>query len=100
MFASVQKYTAVATQVDRLLKSRNEIEKLTTEIPGFLSIYLLKTPEGMTALTLCKSKERAEEAGRRILALIKDRLPELVTTPPQTTIGEVAFQLSALEAHI
>ena len=69
-------------------------------MPGFLSIYLLKIPEGMTILTLCKSKESAEESARSLLTLIKDRALELAKTPPQISTGEVAFQVSALEAHI
>jgi len=99
MFASVQKYLAAPAQIERVLKSRNEIENTISQVDGFLSIYLLKTLDSLTVLTLTKTKESADETSGTILALIKDRVPELAKNP-QLSIGEVVFQLSALEAHI
>ena len=100
MYASVQNYTAASAQIDRVLKSRKEIEDVITQLSGFLSIYLIRTLDGMTILTLCKSKDSAEESARSILSLIKERVPELGKAVPKITTGEVAFQISALEAHI
>jgi hypothetical protein len=96
MFTAVRQYTGINDQAfAALLGRRAEVETLIQQTPGFAQYDLIRTPDGMTSVTVCADQDGAEGSNRRVAAWIQANMPALATTPPQIATGESVIHMTA-----
>jgi hypothetical protein len=96
MYTTVRQYTGITDQAfAALLGRRADIEALIEPTPGFAQYDLIRTPDGMTSVTVCADQNGVEDSNRRMAAWIQANLPALATPPPQIVIGESVIHMTA-----
>lgn len=91
MYATIRTYENMPGVTDKLATRRTEIEKLLQSATGFISYYMLKTDTGMLTVTICKDKTGTDESNRLAATWLKENMPELTTSPPKITGGDVVI---------
>jgi hypothetical protein len=90
MYATVRQYKDMNTgAIEELGRRSREVETLLKSVPGFERYDLLKTPDGMTSVTVCMDQVGAEESNRRVASWIKEHMPTYLPNPPAISAGEV-----------
>ena len=90
MYASIRRYGGIeASLLDELARRRDEIEALVLRVPGLVAYSLIRTPEGLTAVTVCEDQDGAEESNTRVARWVAQNLGPLVSHPPDISGGEV-----------
>ena len=95
MFASILKYNEAPTFVDELVKRQDEIKSILRPIRGFHAHFLIKTDNGVTAVTVCDDRAGVDESNRVSAGWLKDKLPTFATKAPEVTTGEVRLYLNS-----
>jgi hypothetical protein len=98
MHASIRTYKGNPGLGRRLAQQRKDIEKTVQKAPGFISYYLVDTPDGAVSLTLCRNLEGVEESARLASTWLRQNLPEVTSRPPEVTTGEVVIELTGAHA--
>ena len=90
MYASVRRYTGFEPGLlDEIARRRDEIEALVLRVPGLVAYSLVRTPEGLTAVTVCEDQDGAEESNTRVARWVGQQLGTLVSQAPDVSGGEV-----------
>jgi heme-degrading monooxygenase HmoA len=90
MYATLRQYKGMqANAIEELTRRHQDVESLLKKVPGFEMYHLLKTPDGMTSVTVCKDQAGTEESTRRVATWIKEQMPTFLPTPPEVSAGEV-----------
>jgi len=95
MYAVTRTYTGAAALVDALTRNREEVERLITTVPGFVSYYAFRSGDGMTSVTVCEDKAGAEETTRRAADWVGEKLSGTGMSAPQINVGEVFLEFAA-----
>ena len=91
MYAAIRRYERV--EPDAIPKIRQLVEdeflpKLGGE--GFRGYYLIDEGDGNAiTISIFDSRERAEESTRLAAELVRDKMSELISSPPTVMTGEV-----------
>jgi hypothetical protein len=62
---------------DQLQQHRASLEAAFRRVPGFKSWYLIRTPEGLTTVTLCDDRTGAEESVRTAANWVRENMPDM-----------------------
>jgi len=95
MFASTLKFNEAPTFIDELVKRQDEIMSVLRPIRGFHSYDLIKTHDGVTAVTMCDDRAGVDESNRLVAGWLKDKLPTFATKAPEVSTGEVLVHLNS-----
>jgi hypothetical protein len=91
MHATVRSYASDGGLVDALVAKKQEVRDLLAGIDGFRAYYILRTPDGgAMSISVYDDASGADASNAAAAGWIRDNLPNLAATPPQTTAGEVA----------
>jgi len=92
MHATVRNYAGVEGIADALVEHEDEVKRLITAIDGFQAYYLIKTSDGAISISVYDDQSGAEESTRQAGAWVRENLPDLATSSPQVSVGEVVIQ--------
>lgn len=93
MYAVIRRYSDASTLIDRLVERRREVEETIGDVPGLVAYYAVRTGDGLIAVTVCQSKEGADESTRRAAAWAKENVPAGSTSPSEIAEGEVIIEI-------
>jgi hypothetical protein len=89
MYAVIRRYSGVAKLISALDKRQGDVRKLMSDGPGFIAYYAMRDGEALATITVCESREDAEESTRRTSAWMRDNMAGVRVTPPEAYGGEV-----------
>ncbi len=98
MHAVIRTYKGVPGLGRRLSQRRKDIEKTLQKATGFMAYYLIDAPEGVVALTICRSKEGTEESNRLAAGWLRENMPDVADRSPYITSGDVIIDLAGVPA--
>ena len=99
MYATIRRYVGNPGLADELAARRDEVKAGIEPVQGFRKYFLIKSGDGTASITICDDEAGAEESNRAAAAWIKENMPEVATSPPEITAGEVVFSTAAAKAH-
>jgi hypothetical protein len=79
--------------VEALQARRADVERILRDVPGFRSYYLLRTGDGMAAVTVCDDRAGTERSSQVAAAFLREQIPGVTVSPPTVLDGEVAIAL-------
>ena len=94
MFTVVRTYTGAPNLAEELKKRSKDVESEISTVPGFIAYYLVRTPDGVAAVTICDSRDGCDESTRRAANWLRHNLPTLRLHTPQVISGEVALRFA------
>lgn len=95
MYATVRQYADIDPDTyDELHRRRAEIEALLRAVPSFRAYYMIRTSEGLTAVTLCAEEAGASESNRRVARWIKEEISTFMPNPPDIAEGAVVMHFT------
>lgn len=95
MYSSVRRYTANPGLADKFKARGDEIKKVIQGISGVTAYYLIKTPDGAIAVTICDDKRSAEKSNEVAADWIRKNMATVVSEPPTIHQGEVLIHTMA-----
>lgn len=97
MYAFLRTYTGPgATKLfDVLEDRRRDVEAAIRGVPGLTSYTLLRTADGGVSVTVCETKEGAEQSLKVAREWIQKNAAATGASPPTVTEGSVILQLEA-----
>jgi hypothetical protein len=96
MYATMRQYAGIThAAFDTLMSRRADVEKLIRKTPGFLPYDLVRTPEGMTSVTVCTDQAGTDESNRQVAEWNTKNPPALVSAKPTITAGEDVIHFAA-----
>jgi hypothetical protein len=92
MHAVIRSYSGQgAAELFELLGQREEeVRRVLTGVPGFVSYAAFRTDEGGSAVTICQEKAGTDESSRRAAEWVKENLTTAVD-PPTITEGDTVL---------
>ena len=100
MFTVIRTYSGAPGLADELKQRSKEIQKEIETVPGFVAYYMIKTPDGATSVTVCDDRAGCDESTRRAANWLRQNLPNLKLSPPQVTVGELAFKFATYSTKV
>jgi hypothetical protein len=92
VYATVRSYASDEGLVDALVENQGEVRDLLTRIEGFRAYYIIRAPEGgAVSISVYDDAAGAEASNVAAAGWVREHLPDLAASPPQTTAGEVAL---------
>lgn len=93
MYGVIRRYSNGATLADEFAKRPQEIiDAIRT--PSCVAYYSIREGEVLTTVTICANRAEAEETNHRAAAWVRENVPELSTSVPEVTEGEVIVEFS------
>ncbi len=92
MYATIRRYEGDPGLADRLAERGDEVKALISGVAGFRAYYLIRSDDGSASITVCDSREGAEESNRVAAEWLRENLPDATTTAPRVTGGEVVLE--------
>jgi heme-degrading monooxygenase HmoA len=89
LFATIRVYTGNNDLADALLENESEVKRLISEIDGFKSYYLVRTPDGAASMSVYDDQAGAAASDQAAAAWIGENLPDLKVAAPQVSAGDV-----------
>lgn len=91
MHATVRRYASDGGLVDALVAKKEEVRDLLTGIDGFRAYDIVRTPDGgAMSISVYDDASGTDASNAAAAQWVRDDLPDLAASPPQTTPGEVA----------
>jgi hypothetical protein len=95
MYATMRQYSGFTpADFDTLMGRKADVETLIRQVPGFVQYDLVRTPEGMSSLTVCDDQAGTDESNKQVAAWIGQNLPALLKTAPRITGGEDVLHIT------
>jgi hypothetical protein len=91
MYATIRRYEGDSGLADRLAERGDEVRALISGVAGFRAYYLVRSDDGSASITVCDTREGAEESNRVAAEWLRENLPDAATTAPRVTAGEVVL---------
>lgn len=95
MYAVTRTYTGASALINALEQRHDEVERLLTTVPGFVSYYAFRSGDGMVSVSVCDDKAGVEETTRRAADWVRENLSASGMNPPQVSTGEVFLEFAA-----
>jgi hypothetical protein len=92
MYASIRSYADNSELGAALSAHQGSVKSVMSAVPGFQAYYFVSTSDGgATSFTVCDDQAGAEASNRAAAGWIAENLPNLSTTPPAISAGEVVI---------
>jgi heme-degrading monooxygenase HmoA len=99
MYASIRRYVGNPGFADELAARSDEVKSVIEPVQGFKEYFLVKASDGTASITICEDESGVEESNRAAAAWIKENMPDLASSSPEITAGEIVFSTTATRAH-
>jgi hypothetical protein len=93
MHATLRWYGGNTELADQLAARGDEIREVIGGLQGLRAYYLVRTDGGTVSVTVADSEAGAEESNALAAGWIRENMPEVAASPPQTSMGEVVLSL-------
>jgi hypothetical protein len=93
MYATLRWYGGNTELADQLAARGDEIREIIRGVEGFRAYYLVRTDGGTVSVTVAEGEAGAEESNAAAAGWIKENMPDLAASPPQTSMGEVVLSV-------
>ena len=90
MHATIRRYADNALAAP-LRENEASVRNLMSAISGFRAYYFVETPEGGVSVTVCDDEAGTTESNGVAAAWIRENMPDLATSPPTISAGDVAI---------
>jgi hypothetical protein len=94
MYTVIRHYTSAPSLAGELTKRAKDIETVISGVPGFIAYYLIKTSDGVAAVTVCESQKGCDESSKRAADWLRQNLPNLKIAAPQVITGEAVLRFA------
>jgi hypothetical protein len=95
MFSTVRRYLGMSPDLAAELERKGEdMIDVLRHVPGLLSYQLVRTRDGMFAVTVCRDEASAIEASRRAAAWMGSHIPGVTLLPLEVWSGPVTVNVS------
>jgi uncharacterized hydantoinase/oxoprolinase family protein len=91
MYATVRMYSSSSELADALVSHEADVKSLITGIDGFKAYYLVRTADGTVSISVYDNEAGANESNSAAANWIRENLPDLGTSAPQVSAGEVVI---------
>ena len=93
MHAAIRRVGIHARDMEKVIdKVDTEFLAIMSELPGFVSYYMVKTKEDeIISFTIFEGEEQAQEANKIGLKWIKENIIDSISSPPQPEGGKVVI---------
>jgi hypothetical protein len=89
MQAVVRSYAGASELIAEMTRKRQEIMRLLSSVPGFVSYHAVEAGDEMITVTICDDEAGTTESTRRAANWVKENLPDLSMKAPKITRGGV-----------
>ena len=94
MFSTVRRYLGVKPDVAAELERRKaDLTDVLRGVPGLVSYELVRTRDGMFAVTVCRDEASAMETNRRAAAWMAAHIPGFAASTPEVWSGPVTVHV-------
>jgi hypothetical protein len=94
MWASVRRYDNDPQLADALATRSDEIKALISEVPGFVSYYLIHDGSDTVSITVAQDKSGVDASNDIARNYLAEHAAEIESTTPHITEGEVLITTS------
>lgn len=89
MYAVIRRYSGVPALIRALEQQPEVIRDVIGATPGFISYYAMRDGEALATVTVCQSRESAEETSRRAARWVSENVTSQRVPPPDAVGGDV-----------
>ena len=93
MHVTLRWYQEGSALGDAIMKKTDEVKKIISDVPGFISYYGFRNGNTYTSVTVCQDKSGTDEATRRAAAWVKENVQGSIA-PPAINEGDTMIQFS------
>lgn len=93
MYATVRRYRNASALCDAMSAREDEVKKLITSIPGFVSYNATRDGDMMTSISIYNDKSGCDESTRRAGEWVRENVKPLPGAP-EVSGGEVFMNFS------
>ena len=94
MWASVRRYEANPELADRLASRSDEVKALISEVPGFVSYYLIHDGSDTVSITVAQDKAGVDRSNEIAHDWLAEHAADVPSSAPHITEGEVLITTS------
>jgi hypothetical protein len=94
MWASVRRYEGDPGLAERLAEHGDEIRKVISQVPEFVSYYLIHDGSDTVSITVARDKAGVDRSNEIAADWLREHASEVPSSPPQITEGEVLITTS------
>jgi|ERR1051326_6625083 len=98
MYITIRRYAGNAGLADELAARSDDVKQVIEPVQGFREYFIVKSGDATATITICDDQAGADASTQRASAWISENLPEIASSPPEITAGEVTFSTAA-HAH-
>jgi hypothetical protein len=94
MWASVRRYAANPELAERLASRGEEIKGIISEVPGFVSYYLIHDGRDTVSITVAQDQAGVDRSNEIAADWLREHAADVPSSAPQVTEGEVLITTS------
>lgn len=93
MHAVLRSYPGNPELADALAARADEVKAAISGVPGVRAYYLVRTADGTVSITVADDAAGTEASNATAASWLRENMPDLAVSPPQTSAGEVVMSL-------
>jgi hypothetical protein len=93
MYATVRRYENAGALADAMSSKRDEVQKLISEVPGFVNYYATREGDTITTVSIYNDKAGCDESTRRAREWVGENVKGHLS-PPEVSGGDVYISFS------
>ena len=94
MWASVRRYGSNPELAETLASRSDEIKALISDVPGFVSYYLIHDASDTVSITVAQDKAGVDASNEIAKNWLTEHATDVLSMPPHITEGEVLITTS------
>ncbi len=94
MHAVVRRYRGASALNDLLAQRSQDVERLLSDIPGFVAYYAIRAGDELATVTVCEDQAGTQESSRRAAEWVRQNLTGGTVGAPEITEGEAFIQFN------
>jgi hypothetical protein len=100
MYTTCRIYTDARELAELIVSNQTEIEGLLRAVPGFNAYYMVRTDDGLASITICDTKEGAEQSNKVAAEWVRTNGVGLRGTSPKIYAGPTPIALTTGRAAV
>jgi hypothetical protein len=93
MYATVRRYENAGALADAMSAKRDDVQKLISEVPGFVNYYATREGDAITTVSIYNDKAGCDESTRLAREWVRENVQGHIT-PPEVSGGDVYINFS------
>lgn len=93
MYATIRRYKNAKALADEMSSRKDEVKKVISEVPGFVSYYATREGDTMTSVSVYNDKAGCDESTRRAREWVAENVKSAIGAP-EISGGDVFINFS------